>query len=210
MQKTLFNPPPKETIVTQGSKDWHTFRALGFGASEANLIAGYDKFGSVVDLWNFKTGAVVRDDVINAAMQHGIDTEPEARERFEQATGIKMTPKCFEHGEYPFIRASLDGINEDHTIILEVKCPSKLGIHMKSVRGTMPEYYYPQLQHQLFVTGAEFACFWSYMPTMGGFMLEIKPDQKYIKELVRREKLLWKHVQDKTEPNPADFPLMAH
>ncbi len=30
---------PIEFKVTQGSQDWHDFRALGFGASEANIIA---------------------------------------------------------------------------------------------------------------------------------------------------------------------------
>lgn len=200
---------PIETIVEQGSDAWHGFRSLGFGGSEANIIAGFDKYQNVVDLWEFKSGIREREDIINDAMQHGIDTEPEARLRFEQATGLKMTPKCFEHPEYSFIRASLDGISDDHQIVLEIKCPSRLGIHMKAVRGTMPEYYYPQIQHQLFVTGAKFACFWSYVQTTGGFLLEIKPNQDYIAELVRREIKLWEHVQTGVAPDPAEFPLMT-
>lgn len=209
MQQTLYPNTPVETIVKQGSPDWHGFRSLGFGGSEANIIAGHSKYQNVVDLWEFKSGIREREDIVNDAMQHGIDTEPEARLRFEQATGLKMTPKCFEHHEFPFIRASLDGITDNNQIVLEIKCPTRLGIHMKTVRGTMPDYYYPQVQHQLFVTGAKSACFWSYMKTTGGFMLEVKPNESYLKELVRREIKLWECVQTRTMPSVADFPLMS-
>lgn len=194
--------------LEQGTPIWHTFRGKGFGASEANIIAGMNRWKSVVDLWAAKTGRPTEPFVMNDAVQHGIDTEPEARLRFEEATNIKMEPKCYISGEYEYIRASLDGINEQRDIIVEIKCPSKMPIHMKAVRGEIPEYYYPQVQHQLYVTGAEIACFWSYMPTMGGFLLEYKPNFPYIEELVRRETLLWEHVQNDTEPNPDDFPPM--
>lgn len=194
--------------LEQGTPIWHTFRSKGFGASEANIIAGMNRWKSVVDLWASKTGRPTEPFVMNDAVQHGIDTEPEARLRFEEATNIKMEPKCYISGEYDYIRASLDGINTERNIIVEIKCPSKMPIHMKAVRGEIPEYYYPQVQHQLYVTGAEIACFWSYMPTMGGFCLEYKPNIPYIEELVRRETLLWEHVQNDIEPNPDDFPPM--
>lgn len=200
-------PKPIETFVEQGTDDWHKFRSLGFGASEANIIAGKSKWSTVTELWELKTGKFKPDPSnINAAMQHGIDTEPEARERFMLATGLKITPRCFEHHKNSFIRASLDGITDDLSTLVEIKCPKQLGIHMKAVRGTMPDYYYPQVQHQLYVTGAKLACYWSYAPSMGGFLIEVEPNKAYIAELVKREKRLWKHVVDDTPPKLADFP----
>ena len=197
-----------ESLLIQGTDRWHEFRALGFGASEANIIAGQNRWKSVIDLWAEKTGKETKPFEMNDAIQHGIDTEPEARDRFTSATGIKMTPICAVSTEYSFCRASLDGINETRDIILEVKCPSKLAIHMKTVRGTVPDYYYPQLQHQLFVTGAEVVCFWSYVQSIGGFMLEFKPNLPYIEELITRQQKLWDCIQKDIEPDPADYPTM--
>lgn len=194
--------------LEQGTPDWHEFRSQGIGASEAGILAGQNRWSTVVDLWAAKTGKVTKPFEINDAIQHGIDTEPEARAKFEAATGIKMTPKCYISGSHSYIRASLDGINNAGTILVEIKCPSKLAIHMKAVRGTIPEYYYPQIQHQLFVTGAETACFWSYMQSMGGFMLQFKPNYPYIKELVRRQEKLWKCIENDTEPDVADYPVL--
>jgi putative phage-type endonuclease len=200
---------PSEVILTQGSEKWHGFRSLGIGGSDANIIAGQNAWTTIKDLWAFKAGLVERTDIVNEAMQHGIDLEPVAREAFIRATDLNMTPKCFINTEHDFIRASLDGIDDTHSIILEIKCPTKLALHMKVVRGSIPDYYYPQVQHQLFVTGAEVACFWSYTKSCGGFMIEIEPDLPYIKELVRREKLFWQHVLDKTEPDEMEFTSMT-
>lgn len=194
--------------MEQGSAIWHTFRSKGFGASEANIIAGMSKWSSVVDLWKAKTGKETKEFVMNDAIQHGIDTEPEARQRFTAATNIEVIPKCYISGSHEFVRASLDGVNNKGDIIVEIKCPSKLAIHMKTVRGSIPEYYYPQLQHQLFVTGATTACFWSYVQSMGGFMVAFPPNLAYIEELIARETKLWDCVINDTEPNPDDYPPM--
>lgn len=197
-----------EKDVPQGTDKWHGFRSKGFGASEANILAGQNKWKSVIDLWASKTGKPTEPFVMNEAVQHGMDTEPEARKRFTEATGIKMSPICAISLEYPFIRASLDGLNEDRNIILEIKCPTRISIHMRTVRGDIPEYYYPQIQHQLYVVGAELNCFWSYMRTMGGFCLEFKPQYNYIEELISREVALWDCIQRDIEPDPLDYPPM--
>jgi putative phage-type endonuclease len=194
--------------LKQGSKIWHEFRAQGFGASEAGTIAGVNRWKTVVDLWAAKTGRPCEPFVMNDAIQHGMDTEPEAREKFIEATDLYVTPICAVSSRYSFIRASLDGISDCRRIILEIKCPSALGIHMATVKGKVPEYYYPQLQHQLYVTGSRLACFWSYVPSMGGFAVEVKPNLPYMAELVHREKRLWDCVVNDIEPNPEDYPPM--
>lgn len=199
---------PIEVELNQGSKEWHIFRSHGIGASESNIVAGMSKWNTVVDLWAAKTGRPTEPFEMTPAIQHGIDTEPEARKQFILATNLHIEPKCFISGKYSFIRASLDGISNCHKIVVEIKCPSALGIHMKTIKGTIPEYYYPQLQHQLYVSSGTLCCFWSYVQTMGGFMIEVKPNLPYIAELVHREKLLWEHIQNDTEPNIDDFPPM--
>jgi putative phage-type endonuclease len=197
-----------ESNLQQGSPEWHEFRVKGLGASDANKLTGDSKWDTVVDLWKNKTGRETTPFIVTPAIQHGIDTEPEARQMFELATDIKMSPVCAMSSEYNFIRASLDGMNDEKNLVLEIKCPSALGIHMKTMKGIVPSYYYPQLQHQLFVTKAKLACFWSYVKSMGGFLVEVEPNIPYIQELVRREKMFWDCVKNDIEPISTDYPPM--
>jgi len=197
---------PQALVLEQGTPEWHDFRALGIGGSDAAILMGANPWETVTNLYKAKAGIVTRDPFeMNDAMKHGVELEPIARKAFMTATGLKVEPKCFIHPQYPWMRASLDGITSDGRIILEIKCPTKLAIHMKVVRGTIPSYYYPQLQHQLAVCNADVVCFWSFTRSSGGFMLEVEPDPKYIKELIKREKLFWEHVDHKIEPDVDAF-----
>ena len=57
-------------------------------------------------LWQIKTGRAPQPEV-TAAMAHGTQLEPAAREAYEQHTGLVMEPLVLVDGEYS---ASLDGI----------------------------------------------------------------------------------------------------
>ena len=205
------NLRPTALVLDQGTEDWHEFRAHGIGSSDAAIIMGANPWTTITDLYNRKTVNIPRDnDKMNDAMKHGVELEPIARKAFMAATGLKVEPKCFISATHDFMRASLDGITEDGSIILEIKCPTKLAIHMKVVKGTVPSYYYPQLQHQLAVCNADLVCFWSFTKSSGGFMLEVEPNEKYIKELIKREKLFWDHVKHRIPPDENDFkPFLA-
>jgi putative phage-type endonuclease len=194
--------------LTQSTPEWHAYRAEGIGASEAAILMGVNPYKTIFDLWNQKTATELLSEEPNENMKNGIELEDRARKEFMTATGLKVEPKCFINPKYSFIRASLDGITEDHKIILEIKCPVRQAIHCKVIKGTLPSYYYPQLQHQLLtVPEAEEALYWSYMKSMGGFLLEFGREEAYIKEMIKREKKFWKAVQTKTAPDPKDYEL---
>lgn len=207
MKKSIYVP------LVQSSPKWHLFRAQGVGASEASILAGENPFKTIQELWKDKVATYytsqTKPDEMNSFMKNGVELEGKAREEFTKATGLVVEPKCFIHPnpKLSFVRSSLDGITADHKIILEIKCPGRPGIHQKVIKtGEVPSYYFAQLQYQLMtVPEAEVSLYWSYMKSMGGFMLEVRPDPVYQKILLRRVKSFWQSILTKTPPDPKKF-----
>lgn len=184
--------------LPQGTPEWHEFRAAGVGASEASAIMGENPHSNAIEIWQRKLNLIPPVQV-NAAMQRGHELEPIARTEYELLTGNLVTPKCYVHPQYDFIRASLDGITEDGRRIVEIKCPG-VRTHQYSAKGQVPPWYYAQLQQQLACTGAEVCDYYSYMPETGGILIEIEPDLLYIERLIERVKLFWSYIESRTEP----------
>lgn len=99
---------------------------------------------------------------VNSAMQHGIDTEPAARERFEEITGLIVQECGFAlHDSIPFFGASPDGL-VGHDSLIEIKCPETATHLTYKMAGVPPEKYIPQMLVQLLVTGRKYCWFASY------------------------------------------------
>ena len=78
-----------------------------------------------------------------------------------------MEPLCLVHEEFEWMRASLDGLSFDGSTLLEIKCPLSLRDRASAQEGRIPSQYHAQLQHQLEVSGAELAHYWSFHGTVG-------------------------------------------
>src|ERR1019366_1182778 len=151
--------------LVQGTPEWHQHRSQYRNASETPAVLGLSPWQTPYDLWLVKTGR--KTTVENEAMKHGTAMEPYARAAYEQETGLVMQPKVVVDGLYS---ASLDGINMDGKLVLEIKCPfqrqsSKLWQVVKS--GKVPDHYHYQVQHQLMVSGAVAAHLWVFDGTVG-------------------------------------------
>ena len=55
-------------------------------------------------------------------LQRGRELERPARRAYEQQVGIQMEPLCLVHDQLEWMRASLDGLSFDGSV-LEIKCP---------------------------------------------------------------------------------------
>src|SRR5437016_1950447 len=106
--------------LVQGTPDWHTHRASHRNASETPAVLGVSPWVTPYQLWLERTGRTKSE--VNAAMMHGTQLEPAAREAYERLTGNVIQPLVMVEGEYS---ASLDGITLDGGLILEIKCPFK-------------------------------------------------------------------------------------
>ena len=163
------------TIVklVQGSPEWHEHRRRHRNASETPAVLQLSPYMTAHQLWLIKTGRAPQPEV-TAAMAHGTQLEPLAREAYEQQTGHVMEPRVMVDGEYS---ASLDGITLDGRLMLEIKCPHSKDskILAEAEAGRVPVYIYWQLQHQLLVSGADLAHLYVFDGT-SGILLEQKPE----------------------------------
>ncbi len=183
------------------SKEWYEIRKNKIGASDAPIIMGVSPFTTPYQLWQQKLG-ISEPIAMNKAMERGHVLEEEAREQVEKLTGKKFPPKVVFHPEYPWMMATLDGLEIEEETFLEIKCPGKKD-HDIAKEGKIPEKYFPQLQHQFAVTGLEKAIYYSF-DGEDGIYIEIKRDDKYIKSLIKEEIAFLNKIKDFSPPEFID------
>lgn len=187
--------------MEQGTTSWHEWRSRGLGASEAPIVMGVSPWTTRLQLWEIKTGKR-KPQQSNWATERGNQMEPKARASYELYHNIDMPPTLAEHKDYPFIRASLDGYNQEQSIFLEIKCPGKAD-HQKALQGQVPEKYFPQLMQQFIVTGAKEGHYWSFDGENGALVV-VKPDEEYCQKLLSELISFWNLVQTDTPPEASD------
>lgn len=160
------------------SADWLAWRRQGIGSSDAPIVMGVSPYMTAYQLWEEKTGKVVKEEKTNFAMNKGNQLEPVARSKYELITGYEMPARMCEHYQYRFLRASLDGFCEELNKGIEVKYQGR-EVHES---GIVPDKYMPQIQHQLYVSGAESIDFISYNPECNPDLkiVNVKPDIEWL------------------------------
>lgn len=186
--------------------DW---RKNGIGSSDAPVIMGVSPWKTPYQLWQEKVFGV-DDTQDNYAMARGRGMEEAARVKFESMKGVMVAPTCLEHRELNWMRASLDGLDFNRKIAVEIKCPGRED-HESALKGIVPEKYKPQLQHQIEVAGLDGMYYFSFNG-QEGVIIEVERDGRYIHSLKEKESILWQMVQNKTPPEltPDDFIDMSH
>lgn len=130
------------------------------------------------------TGLPQEDGYSNAAMERGVEKEPDARGAYEVLTGRVARESGFlAHTTY-LAGCSLDGHIGDFAGILELKCP-KTATHLEYLRtGKVPDKYLPQIWHNLWITGAAWCDFLSFddrLPeNMQTFLVRVERDEQAI------------------------------
>lgn len=154
----------------QRSDEWRAARVGRLtGSSAADMLATI-KTGEAaarrdlrVRLVTERLTGLPQDDVfVNAAMQRGIDIEPQARGAYEMATGLLVRQTGFLAHRALLAGCSLDGHVGDYEGIVEIKCP-KSATHLRYLKdGKLPADYAAQVRHNLWITGAAWADFVSF------------------------------------------------
>ncbi len=129
----------------------------GYGADRANYLA---------ELVTERLTGLPVPSYMNAAMQHGIDTEAQARAAYQFHLGYSVTETGFH--PHPFIAmfgASPDGLCGDAGLV-ELKCPNS-ATHIETLRGgSIAKKYLLQMQTQMACTGRDWCDFVSFDPRM--------------------------------------------
>lgn len=182
----------------QGTKEWLNLRKTKITATDACVIMGASHWKTKIQLYREKLDQET-NTFTNEAMQRGIDLEPIARGLFEIKTGLLMHPKVIIKG---FTMASLDGINDLGNCILEIKCPGTKD-HAVAVSGKVPDHYYPQLQHQMYVCDVQMGYYFSF-DGADGVIVEVNRDDKYIEKMIQEEYKFYQCLMDKIPPEPSE------
>jgi len=193
---------PRIERLEQNTTDWLRWRLAGIGSSDAPVIMGEGAFKTRRLLWAIKTGRA-REFAGNPASRRGHALERTARTAYEQEFGVQMEPLCLVHDRLEWMRASLDGLSFDGATVLEIKCPLSLRDQNAAQQGRVPSHYYGQLQHQLEVSGAEEAHYWSFDGRVGR-LVKIRPDRDYMKRLIDEEGEFWRRVKENRWPDLDD------
>ncbi len=183
--------------MQQNTTEWLEYRKGKIGASDASVIMGLSPWSTPYDLWMEKKG-LKEPKKMTPAMQRGIDLQDVALEEFTKKTGLQMFPEIRVHPRYDWMIASLDGITLDGQHIVEVKCPGARS-HALAVDGIVPEYYMPQLQHQLEVCGHEHMYYYSF-DGVNGVVLDVFRNESYIEQMLEKEMEFWELLQGDVPP----------
>jgi len=195
--------------MKQTGESWLAWRNKGIGSSDAPIILGVSPWSTPFQLWEEKTGRKKRD-FSNWATERGNKLEPTIRTRYELENDMECQAATVEHKDCTYLRASMDGYNVLKKIGAEFKAPGK-DDHELARSGKVPEKYYPQIQHQFIVSGAERIDYVSYsldreFYTSGqyekGEMLTVQvyPDKEFIKNYLKKAKEFWECVTSDAPP----------
>lgn len=207
----------------QNTLEWLAWRADGIGSSDGPALMGKSKYKSKLNLWKEKFHKIIEEQNVepNFIQAKGHRLEVVCRGIFEFRTGREWKPKLFTHSEFPWIRASMDGWNEELKEGWECKYMGKdlylaLIDTTKSILERIPAVYLDQICHQFLVTGA-------IAITLSGVNDTIEVDEAgnpvkifahlripltdelktYIQNVYMVELFaFWKSIQDGVEPEP--------
>ena len=163
----------------QRSAEWFELRSKYLTSSDLGTVLGFNKYKSVEELYNEKTGLSKKEFIENDAIKHGVKYEPEAIQMYCNVLGrshyeIGLVP--FTQFQDPdkmiddsmdclFLAGSVDGVtvsqtNTTNINIIEVKCP----LFRRIKYGVIPEYYYPQVQMNIHILNVPYGDYVEYVP----------------------------------------------
>lgn len=171
------------------------------GSSDASAIMGVSPWDTPLTLWETKLGLRMPKN-LSHAMARGIELEQAARDKMHELTGMEFKPKRIFIEKYPYMMANLDGISSCGNYSVEIKCPGAAD-HASAIAGVVPTKYYPQLQHQMIVSGHKIMYYMSYTPT-DPIVLKVEADSDYQEKLMIKEDEFYKCLKEFKEPEKTD------
>lgn len=191
----------KRISLQQKSRAWLDWRRNKVMASDSPIIMGESKFKTIEKLFDEKIKGY--EQTPNPYMLRGNELEPVALREFERETGLIMFPCVGQHDELDWMAASFDGMTLEDDALVEIKCPGKKD-HSEAMLGMVPKHYRAQIQHQIHVSGLEFAYYFSFDGT-SGIIIEVKRDQEFIEKMIEKEREFWHiiqvHITSRAEKN---------
>lgn len=196
---------PEDTPLEQYNTDireWHRARLGRFTASSIAklMVSGRRKdelfgAGAMTEIYKIAAERMLtpdgQDQYIDQLMSNDFKQTRWGNEHESQARDLvgAVPVRGRPHPDYPMFGASPDGILTDGTLV-EIKCPWTVEKHIANGRMTKPEdnEYYPQMQAQLAVFGADRCMFVSYDPRslVSVYVQMVPRNDDYIADMLHR------------------------
>jgi len=181
--------------VLQGSSEWKELRRNKISATDSGIILGLNPWVTPYQLWQRKLG-LIEEQEVNEKMREGSLMEEEAREFLNRKYKWNLKPAVIESIEYPFLMASLDGMNLHTTV--EIKCGKSS--YELALKHEIPPYYYSQLQHQMLVTNRPVIDYFSYRSDEDNVFWTVDRDDAFIEKMIEAEKKFYECLMNFTAP----------
>jgi putative phage-type endonuclease len=188
----------------QRSPEWFKQRENKLTSSDAATALGINPYQKSTEVLFKKCGHDLNPFVGNVATLHGQKYENEAIEKYCEITGqvnynfgLIAHEDVYKNKDYYWLAGSPDGISLSKTdlnakpILLEVKCPYRRVIK----QGCIPEYYFPQVQLNMFICDLEIADFIEYRPPNEINIVRINRDELWLKENLKKLEIFWKEIE---------------
>jgi putative phage-type endonuclease len=165
------------TDVLQGSPEWFALRLGKVTASRVADVVAKTKSGWGASRDNYAAELIAERltgtqaaSYTNAAMQWGLECEPQARAAYCFYRDVNVTEVGFvDHPAIEMTGASPDGLAGDDGLV-EIKCPNT-ATHIETLlTHTVPAKYITQMQFQMACTGRKWCDFVSFDPRMPEYM----------------------------------------
>jgi putative phage-type endonuclease len=200
-------------------EEWLAERATGIGGSDAAAACGQSSWGTKLDIYTEKVnyldgyGGHGGDETFD--MRRGTLLEPVVLQMYTDETGIVVCKPevSIVSDQHPFMRANLDGITLDETIILEAKTArwkNPPGNTDPAKRwgdpwtAAIPVDYYFQGQHNMVVADVDLC----HVPVLFGdfefAIYEVEADPEFQELMIAEEECLWAMIEARTPPEPVN------
>ncbi|HSH42965.1 MAG TPA: YqaJ viral recombinase family protein [Arenicellales bacterium] len=196
--------------MMQGTDEWRQARSGKVTASRIADLMARTRNGYGASRANYMAEIIVErltgrptNGYCNAAMQWGIETEPQARAAYEFRHDVEVAEVGFiAHPKIEGAGASPDGLVGGDGLV-ELKCPNT-STHIDIIlSGSVPDRYVKQMQFQLACTGANWCDFVSFDPRLPEhlqlFQRRIERDDDLIGEIETAVRKFLAEVEGKIE-----------
>lgn len=173
--------------------------------SDAAVICGVSKWGSIVELWQEKLGLKEVEDISYLSyIKAGNYLESAIIKWFEDETGKKVNKAdgLIVHPELTFMAGNVDGLIEGEKAIIEVKTARSATGWGEQGDNIIPHYYMCQIAHYMAVTNSDRA----YVAVLiGGHDFRwytIERNKSLEEAIIKKESEFWECVQRQIPPEP--------
>lgn len=157
----------KILTMPQRSPEWHAARVGSIGGTSFGQVISGKKNRLIYNLINEKlNGYATEDDYVSDDMQFGIDNEQIARDLYIEKSGINFREVGMIKSDYSDIHhASPDGLSDDNSIVLEIKCSDDGAIQLQRFFEGIDTAHMPQIINYFAVSDDVKEVHWvSYCP----------------------------------------------